>query len=87
MREKKIPIHSHDVAMLIVELFEDLLDSCDITVPALGDEEGERRDAEGAARLFGSRYSHLLDSVEDVVMRTLDYAGASYIPYVFSGTC
>lgn len=55
-------IYTHDEAMLIVEMFEDILTQYNIKVPSPEDDE---RETENEAALYGSTYSDLLDCVED----------------------
>ena len=55
-------IYTHDEAMLIVEMFEDILRQYNIRVPSPEDDE---READNEAALYGSTYSDLLDCVED----------------------
>ena len=87
MSYKSNKIYSHDIAMQIVELFENLLILHDLTIPAPEDEEAERNAPENDARLYGSVYSDLLDAVECILIDVLDNANVSYIPNVFSGNC
>lgn len=47
-------------AMEICELFEDLLDEHDITIP---DEDDEQREPDNTARLYGMTYAKLEDEV------------------------
>lgn len=62
-------IFTHDEAANIVELFEDVLDRCNITLPS--PEDGER-EPDNEARLYGTTYSELLDGVEDALIEMLD---------------
>lgn len=77
-------IYTHDEAAQIVEMFEDLLEAHDITVPSPEDDE---KDKENGARLYGSTYSDLLDSVEEAIIGIADKArrAARIIEQVFSG--
>ena len=79
---KKI-IYTHDISAQIMELFENLLDQYDVTIPSPEDEEKE---PENNARLYGSVYSDLLDKVEDVIKEKLNENNISYIADEFSGT-
>ena len=62
-------IYTHDEAMLIVELFEDILTQHNIKVPSPEDDE---REPDNDAALYGSTYSDLLDSVEDKLIEILE---------------
>lgn len=55
-------IYTHDEAMLIIEMFEDVLTQYNIRVPSPEDDE---RETDNEAALYGSTYSGLLDCVED----------------------
>ena len=56
----------HECAVDIVEIFEDLLDDKEITVPCEDwGEESERRINESSARVYGSEYGNLVDKIED----------------------
>lgn len=64
-------IYTRDEAMAIVELFENVLDRYNITVPS---DEDDDRDPETSARLFGSTYYELVDAVEyNLVQMFLEY--------------
>ena len=80
--EKKI--YTHDEAALIVELFEDLLDRCNVKLPSPEDDE---REPDNDAPLFGSTYFDLLDSVEENLISMLNKhtADTEIVPDVFSG--
>lgn len=55
-------IYTHDEAMLIVEMFEDILSEHGIKVPSHEDDE---REPDNEAALYGSTYSDLMDRVEE----------------------
>jgi hypothetical protein len=59
-------IYTHDEAAEIVEMFENVLNKYDISVPS--PEDDEREDNEG---LYGSTYSDLLNNVEDKLIELL----------------
>lgn len=61
-------IYTHDEAMLIVEMFEDILIQHNIKFPSPEDDE---RELDNDAALYGSTYSDLLDSVEDKLIEIL----------------
>ena len=61
-------IYTHDEAMLIVEMFEEVLCAHGIKVPSPEDDEREPDDQLG---LYGSTYSDLLDSVEAALVEML----------------
>ena len=81
---KKV-IYTHDEAMLIVEMFEDLLCAYDIRIPSPEDEE---RDEENEAALYGSAYDGLLAQVENHLVNLLarKYNDTEIIVGEFSGT-
>ena len=62
-------IFTHDEAAEIVELFEDVLERYNITVPSPEDDE---RELENTARLYGTTYWELLDDVEFNLIHMLD---------------
>lgn len=62
-------IYTHDEAMLIVEMFEDVLDTYNIKVPSPEDDE---REPDNEAKLYGSVCSDLLDNVEESLIALLN---------------
>lgn len=78
-------IFTHDEAMQILELFEDILEEHDITVPSPEDDD---REEGNSAKLYGSVYSDLLDEVEDRLISLLDKHNetTTVITGEFSGT-
>lgn len=62
-------IYTRDEAMLIVEMFENVLDTYNIKVPSPEDDE---RETDNEAKLYGSVYSDLLDNVEESLIDLLD---------------
>lgn len=78
-------IYTHDEAMLIIELFEDVLSGYNIKVPSPEDDE---RDPDDDIGLYGSTYSDLLDSVEDHLVGLLARYNSTteIIQDEFSGT-
>lgn len=62
-------IYTRDEAMLIVEMFENVLDTYNIKVPSPEDDEQE---PDNEAKLYGSVYSDLLDNVEESLIDLLD---------------
>lgn len=62
-------VYTHDEAMLIVEMFEDVLDTYNIKVPSPEDDE---REPDNEAKLYGSVYSDLLDNVEESLIALLN---------------
>jgi hypothetical protein len=62
-------IYTRDEAMLIVEMFENVLDTYNIKVPSPEDDE---REPDNEAKLYGSVYSDLLDNVEESLIDLLD---------------
>lgn len=55
-------IYTHDEAMLILDMFKDVLSEYDISVPSDEDDEREESNMVG---LYGSTYSDLFDKVEE----------------------
>lgn len=78
-------IYPHDEAASIVEMFEEVLEHYDISVPS--PEDDERDPDNNCARLYGSVYSGLLDGVENILVELLrrGAGGARVIPHIFSG--
>jgi hypothetical protein len=78
-------IYTHDEAMRIVELFEDVLSQYNISIPSPEDDD---RDPEDIIGLYGSTYGDLLDDVEARIIDILGThdADTEVISYVFSGT-
>ena len=62
-------IYTRDEAMLIVEMFENVLDTYNIKAPSPEDDE---REPDNEAKLYGSVYSDLLDNVEESLIDLLD---------------
>lgn len=77
-------IFTHDEAMLIVEMFEYVLDKYDIIVPSPEDDEKED---DNEAALYGSTYSDLLDEVEEKLIELLKKhkPDTEVVEYEFSG--
>ena len=78
-------IYTHDEAMHILEIFENVLCEYDIKIPSPEDDE---RDPENDASLYGSTYGDLLDDVENAIIDLLNRhkPDAEVIQYEFSGT-
>lgn len=79
-------MYTYDEAAQIVDLFESLLDKYNVRIPSPEDEE---RDEDNEAKLYGSVYSDLLDSVEDELIDILhrySHTDGAIIINVFSGT-
>ena len=78
-------IYTHDEAMLIVEMFEDVLDTYNIKVPSPEDDE---REPDNEAKLYGSVDSDLLDDVEASLIALLDKhkKHTAIVTNEFSGT-
>ena len=77
-------IYTRDIAAQIVELFENVLEENGIIVPSPEDDEKED---DNKACLYGSVYSDLLDSIEEIVVDTTIYVqeGNEVITDEFSG--
>ena len=73
-------IYTQNEAMNILDMFEDVLDQYDITVPSPEDDE---RGEYNSARLYGSVWSDLLDSIQDAIVNIINEAknGAEIIEY------
>lgn len=78
-------IYTHDEAMHILEIFENMLCGYGIKIPSPEDDE---RDPENDASLYGSTYGDLLDDVESAIIDLLNRhkPNAEVIRYEFSGT-
>lgn len=78
-------IYTHDEAMLIVEMFEDVLSKYNISIPS---DEDDEREEDNLIGLYGSTYSDLLDSVEENICSLLARCrrGEKIIENEFSGT-
>ena len=76
-------IYTRSEAAQIVELFEDVLDKHNVKIPSPEDDE---REDDNDAKLYGSTYYGLLDSIEDALVSMLDRAenGEAVEPYRFS---
>ena len=77
-------IYTHDEAARIVEMFEDILDRYNISVPSPEDDD---RDPDNMIGLYGSTYSDLLDAVESAICDLLDKhkEGTEIVTDEFSG--
>lgn len=80
----KQKIYTHDEAMQIIEMFENVLSEHNIKVPSPEDDEREPDDV----GLYGSTYSDLLDEVEAKLLDLLarHTPEAEIIEGEFSGT-
>lgn len=78
-------IYTHDEAMLIVEMFEDVLSKYNISIPS---DEDDEREEDNMVGLYGSTYSDLFDSVEENICSMLARCkrGEKIIENEFSGT-
>ena len=78
-------IYTHDEAMLIVEMFEDVLSKYNISIPS---DEDDEREEDNMVGLYGSTYSDLFDSVEENICSLLARCrrGEKIIENEFSGT-
>ena len=76
-------IYTHNVAAQIVECFEETLLKYGISVPSPEDDE---RESDNDAALYGTTYSDLLDSVEEILIDTLGghTNETEIVSYVFS---
>lgn len=78
-------IYTHDEAMLIVEMFGDVLSKYNISIPS---DEDDEREEDNMVGLYGSTYSDLFDSVEENICSILARCkrGEKIIENEFSGT-
>lgn len=78
-------IFTHDEAMLIIEMFEDVLNKYGIIVPSPEDDDKED---DNETALYGSTYSDLLDGVEEKLIEILrnHKPDTEVVEYEFSGT-
>lgn len=79
-------IYTHDETARIVDLFESLLDKYNIRISSPEDSE---RDADNEAKLYGSVYGELLNSVEDELIDILhhySHTNGKIVMGIFSGT-
>lgn len=78
-------IFTHNEAMLIIEMFEDVLNKYDIIVPSPEDDDKED---DNETALYGSTYSDLLDGVEEKLIEILrnHKPDTEVVEYEFSGT-
>lgn len=84
--EEGASMYTHDEAARIVDLFESLLDKYNIRIPSPEDDE---REDNNEAKLYGSVYSELLNSVEDElidILRRYSHTDGKVIMNIFSGT-
>lgn len=85
MREITDKIYTRDEAVLLVEMFDDVLCKYGIEIPSPEDDE---RDPECPVGLYGSTYSDLLDGVENGLIKILKshHANTEIVEGIFSGT-
>ena len=78
-------IYTHDEAMFIVEMFEDVLSRYNISVPS---DEDDEREEDNMIGLYGSTYSDLFDNVEEEICSLLARCkrGEKIVENEFSGT-
>lgn len=78
-------IYTHDEAMLIVEMFKDVLSKYNISIPS---DEDDEREEDNMVGLYGLTYSDLFDSVEENICSILARCkrGEKIIENEFSGT-
>lgn len=78
-------IYSRDEAMLIIEMFEDILIQHNIKIPSPEDDD---REPDNDVGLYGSTYSDLLDNVEDKLIEILEHhtTDSEVIHNEFSGS-
>lgn len=76
-------VWTHDEASRILEAFEDVLSEYNIHVPSPEDDE---REPDNMVGFYGSTYSDLLDSVEEILISILKDSAINVVPYEYSGT-
>lgn len=78
-------IYTHDEALEIVKLFDDVLTGYGICVPSPEDDE---RGSDNMIGLYGTTFADLFDDVETMLLNMLSRHdnGAEVVPFVFSGT-
>lgn len=94
-----VEVYSYDIAMMIVDIFEDLLDKHNIDIPCESElEEDERKDlGKCAAHIYGSECSDLMDEIESIIIEHIatpvctaieddSVDGIEFIEGEFSGT-
>lgn len=74
-------IYTRNEAAQIVELFENVLNDYDITVPSPEDDD---RELDNKAALYGSVYFDLLDDIENYLIDMLNRSNAEIITGVSS---
>lgn len=74
-------IYTRNEAAQIVELFENVLNDYDITVPSPEDDD---REPDNKAALYGSVYFDLLDDIENYLIDMLNRSNAEIITGVSS---
>jgi hypothetical protein len=81
-------IYTHDEAMQIVEMFENILHENNIRVPSPEDDQRDEDNGKDDTGLYGSTYSDLLDQIEDRLVEILGEHGSDtkVITGEFSGT-
>ena len=72
-------IYTHDMAMDILEIFENMLDRFDISIPSEDPGEQKEREENGGARIYGTEYSDLHDEVESLLIATLEDKGVKLV--------
>ena len=77
-------VNTHNLAMQIIENFEDLLDEKGITIPCADKtEERERHDDGNEAKIYGTEYGELHDAVEETLIAALDKAFVPVTSYEY----
>ena len=68
-------VYTKEVANSIIDLFEDLLDDYDISIP-----DEDRTGDDGEARLYGMTYDKLLTQVEYVIIELMERCDIDFRP-------
>ena len=77
-------VNTHNLAMEILEDFEDLLDEKGIRIPCADDtEQYERYDDGNEAKIYGTEYGNLHDAVEETLIAALDKAFVPVTSYEY----
>lgn len=70
-------LFTKEVANDIVNIFEDLLDENDISIP-----DRFREEDDGEARIYGETWDNLMEKVECVIIELAENFGNDGMPYV-----
>lgn len=75
-------IYTHNLAMEVIDVFEDFLEKYDITIPSADEYEAkERWEEDNTARIYGTEWDELMNDVEAVLIGELEDTDAEIIKY------